>query len=96
MPVLTQSVPHIWSDDSEPSRGAADLTQMVIESGKAESCFARQYIRFAYGRTDNDEVNGCALESVRAALQDGHSLREAIGAPVLRPEFRQRFVGDVQ
>ena len=96
MPVLTKSVPHVWSDDSQPSMGAADLTKMVLESGKAESCFARQYIRFAYGRTDDDAVNGCALESVRAALKDGHGLREAIGAPVLRPEFRQRFVGDVQ
>jgi hypothetical protein len=95
-PVSTESIPRVWANDSAPSKGATDLTEMILESGKAESCFARQYIRFAYGRTEDDQVDGCALESVRSALHDGQSLQQAIGAPVLRPEFRQRFVGDVQ
>jgi hypothetical protein len=94
-PVDTTSVPRIWQNDDQVSNGAEDLTEMIVQSGKAESCFARQYIRFAYGRREDEEVDGCALEAVRSALQDGQSLQQAIRAPALRPEFRQRFVGDV-
>ncbi|MDB4984861.1 MAG: hypothetical protein JWN04_39 [Myxococcaceae bacterium] len=95
-PVLTASTPRVWSDDDTTSTGAADVAELILHSGKAEACFARQYIRFAYGRTEDDQVDGCALESVRSALESGQSLQQAIRAPVVRPEFRQRFVGDVQ
>lgn len=95
-PVDTTTVPRVWTTDTQTSAGAADLTDMIIESGKGESCFARQYIRFAYGRKENEEVDGCALEAVRTALHDGQSLQQAVRAPVMRPEFRQRFLGDVQ
>ncbi|MDB4976893.1 MAG: Cellulose-binding domain protein [Myxococcaceae bacterium] len=95
-PVLTESTPRVWSNDDTSSSGASDLTELILSSGKAEACFARQYIRFAYGRTEDEEIDGCALESVRSALQSGKSLQQALRAAVLRPEFRQRFVGDVQ
>jgi hypothetical protein len=94
--VLTDSVPRIWQNDNQTSKGAADLTALILDSGKAEACFARQYIRFASGRREDDEVDGCALEAVRSALQDGQSLQLAVRAPALSPEFRQRFLGDVQ
>jgi hypothetical protein len=94
--VSTESVPRIWPNDTQTSLGAADLTALILESGKAEACFARQYIRFAYGRREDDEVDGCALEAVRSALQDAESLQLAVRAPALSPEFRQRFLGDVQ
>jgi hypothetical protein len=95
-PILTTSTPRVWSDDDSKSTGASDLTELILHSGKAEACFARQYIRFAYGRTEDDEIDGCALESVRSALESGQSLQQAIRAPVVRPEYRQRYVGDVQ
>lgn len=94
--VSTHSVPRIWQNDSQTSKGAADLTALILDSGKAEACFARQYIRFAYGRREDDEVDGCALEAVRSSLQDGQSLQQAVRAPALSPAFRQRFLGDVQ
>ncbi|HVZ31000.1 MAG TPA: DUF1592 domain-containing protein, partial [Polyangiaceae bacterium] len=95
-PVRTQGVPRVWPDDTQPAAGITDLTNIIVQSGKAESCFAREYIRFAYGRKEDENTDGCALESVRAALQEGQSLQQALRAPVLRPEFRQRMLGDVQ
>jgi hypothetical protein len=95
-PVVTQGVPKVWSNDKQVAAGVSDLTDIIVRSGKAESCFARQYIRFTYGRKEDEELDGCALEAVRAALQEGHSLQQAMRAPALRPEFRQRFLGDVQ
>jgi hypothetical protein len=94
--VETHSVPRIWQNDNQASQGAGDLTALILDSGKAEACFARQYIRFAYGRREDDEVDGCALEAVRSALHDGQSLQQAVRAPALSPGFRQRFLGDVQ
>jgi hypothetical protein len=94
--VLTESVPRIWQNDDQASKGAGDLTALILDSGKAEACFARQYIRFAYGRREDDQVDGCALEAVRSALHDGQSLQQAVRAPALSPEFRQRFLGEVQ
>ena len=94
--VETNSVPRIWQHDKQASSGAGDLTALILDSGKAEACFARQYIRFAYGRREDDQVDGCALEAVRSALHDGQSLQQAVRAPALSPEFRQRFLGDVQ
>jgi Protein of unknown function (DUF1588)/Protein of unknown function (DUF1592)/Protein of unknown function (DUF1595)/Protein of unknown function (DUF1587)/Protein of unknown function (DUF1585) len=94
--VDTASVPDVEAGDTESSRGAADLMEQIVASGKGEACFARQYIRFAQGRMEDETIDGCTLEAVRTALQDGKSLRQALRAPVLSQAFRQRYLGDVR
>lgn len=91
-PVDTASTPRVASSDARSARDVHDLLAYIVESGKAEQCFARQYVRFAYGRDEEPARDGCALESVRASLEDGDSLQHALRALALRPEFRQRRV----
>lgn len=92
-PLVTEAVPRVWSDDESAVDSALELGQRIAESGKAEACFARHYLRFAYGRSETEQVDGCALEAVRSALREGRSLQQALEAPALRPEFRQRVIG---
>jgi hypothetical protein len=95
-PVDTASVPDVTEGDTEVSRGAADLSDQIVRSGKGEACFARQFVRFAQGRMEDERIDGCALESIRTALAEQKSLRQAVRAPLLAPTFRQRYLGDVQ
>ncbi|MET0282962.1 MAG: DUF1588 domain-containing protein [Polyangiales bacterium] len=95
-PVDTASVPDVTERNTEVSRGAADLSDQIVRSGKGEACFARQFVRFAQGRMEDERIDGCALESIRSALAEQKSLRQAVRAPLLAPTFRQRQLGDVQ
>jgi hypothetical protein len=95
-PVDTASVPDVTEGDTEVSRGAADLSEQIVRSGKGEACFARQFMRFSQGRMEDERSDGCALESIRSALVDQRSLKLAVRAPLLVSAFRQRYLGDVQ
>ncbi len=91
-PVDTGSVPRVWMDATTPSTGAADLTSMLVDSGKVEACFAREYIRYASARAEDEGTDGCELEAVRAKLDSGQSILDALKALALPPQFRQRYV----
>lgn len=91
-PVKTDSIPGVWLTDSTPSAGAGDLTSQLIASGKVEACFARQWVRYAEARGEDETADGCELETVRSTLDQGESLKEALKQYALLPQFRQRFV----
>lgn len=88
-PVDTTSVPKVMPDDLTPSKGAADLSKLLLESGKVQRCFARQYFRFTYARAEN-EKDGCALKDVAESASEGKSLAEVMMRIALRPEFKRR------
>jgi hypothetical protein len=90
--VDTHGIPRISLFDATPVSGAADLSSRIVESGKGEACFARQYLRFSYGRAEDLRGDGCVLEGMRAALKQANGLREAMRVPALSPSFRQRRV----
>jgi hypothetical protein len=92
-PVDTTSVPQVWVGDESKSSGASDLTKLLVKSGKLEACFARQIVRFAQARAEQESTDGCSLESVRASLTKGDSIKAALRKLVLLPTFRQRLVG---
>jgi hypothetical protein len=89
-PIDTATVPQVTSGDDTPSAGAADLMMMIADSGKAEACLARNYFRFTYARWDDPEVDGCALEAQRSALQNGGTILDLVKATTTAPQFRQR------
>lgn len=91
-PVDTRVVPRIFPFDKTPANGPAELVEKILESGKGEACFARQYLRFSYGRPEDLERDGCVLEAMRVALGKPNGLREAMRVSVLHPSFRQREV----
>lgn len=91
-PIDTRSVPNVRPGDDTPSSGAADLTSLLIESGKVEACFAREWVRYTAARKEDDMVDGCELETVRSVLSNGGSLREALRRYAMMPQFRQRYL----
>lgn len=89
-PIHTDSTPRVKGlDDLRPSAGAGDLTRMLVESGRVQSCFARQYFRFTFSRLENDK-DGCAIESVTKGAIEGDSLGAVLKTIALRPEFKRR------
>lgn len=92
--VDTESVPRVWPGDNEPVSDAFELTDRLIESGKLEACFARQYLRFALGREEDVNADGCALEDARKALATNGSFEESLASIALRPEFKLRNEGE--
>lgn len=87
--VSTKSVPKIETDDLRESEGAADLTKLLLESGKVQSCFARQWFRFTFVRAENGK-DGCLLEDVVKGANEGRSFAEVLMRVALRPEFKRR------
>jgi hypothetical protein len=87
--VNTASVPKVTPDDFRESAGAEDLSKYLLESGKVQRCFARQYFRFTYQRAEN-EKDGCALKEVSESASGGQSLAEVMMRIALRPEFKRR------
>ena len=64
--------------------------KFIVESGKGHACFARNYLRFTFGRWENEDADGCLLERMRLALQDGKPLAGMLEQVALAPPFQQR------
>ena len=96
-PVNTEAFPNILGgseDDTKTVANAAELAQSLTDSGQLEACFSRQYLRFTFARKDDLKLDGCALEDVRTALVEDQGLKTAMRTLALRPEFRQRVIGE--
>jgi hypothetical protein len=90
LPVDSSASPTINPDDIRTISTGPELSDMVAgATSKIEPCFARQYFRFTYGRTE-DGNDSCALESVRGALTGSGNLGNALRAIALEAGFRSR------
>jgi hypothetical protein len=88
----TRSVPQIVSGDMTASKGAADLVNLIISSGKAHACFARHYFRFTFARWEDLAADGCVLERLRQLLVKKGPLADVLREVALTPEFQQRVI----
>ena len=86
----TMSVPRVDAEDERTSTGPADLVRLLLNSGKLEACLARNYFRFTFGRFEDLDADGCALEQLRARLVESKKLREMIAEAAWLSEFQQR------
>lgn len=91
-PVDTTSVPRVEGDDDRVSNGAADLSQMIVESEKAQACFARHYLRWTFGRPEDLDRDGCMLNSLTSNLVAGAPLQDVLRDLALRDEFKTRHI----
>lgn len=89
-PVDTHSVPLVVPSDLRPSTGAADVSRYLLESGRVQACFARQWFRFSFGRLEDDKKDGCALKTAAESTQGGKSIAEVLQRMALAPAFRRR------
>ena len=90
LPVNTETTPRVLADDDRVASSAAELTEYIVDSGRAEVCLSRQYFRFAYGRMETS-ADACAIGSLQQQLQDAGSLREMLLDVAFQPEFRLRY-----
>ena len=94
--VLTQvsidssSVPQILNGDMSESKGPEDLMKLLIESGKPTACAVRHYFRFSFGRWEGVVSDGCALESMRVALEETGSLAGMLKSVALTESFQSK------
>lgn len=88
-PVSTSGVPHVTPGDA-PAAGPAELMQQIVASGKVEGCLSRNFFRYTFARWENAATDGCALESMRKALENGGSVVDLVMAATLDGTFKQR------
>ncbi|MGZ3421996.1 MAG: DUF1592 domain-containing protein [Polyangiales bacterium] len=88
-PVDTHTIPRVTPDDLRDSSGAADLTKYLLESGKVQTCFARQYFRFTFARLENDR-DACAINAVTKGAVEGSTFGDVLKNIALRTEFKRR------
>lgn len=88
--VRTDAVPAVMPGDTRAVSSAADVTQLILESGLYEDCFARQYFRYTFARVESDPADGPVLEALTAAARGRQSLRSVLASVALRPEFQRR------
>lgn len=86
----TKSVPMVKAGDTTVSTGVVDLNRILLDSGKPQACFAREYFRFTFAREEDLVKDGCALASLQKLLVSHGSISSVLRAIALDPAFRQR------
>ena len=79
----------VTADDTRQASDGMLMTQYIVESNKTATCMARHYFRFAYGRHEDEQSDGCAVASMRDALTEG-SIKEMLRSVALQPQFKFR------
>ena len=90
LPIDTRSLPMVKSGDSAESYGILDLNRLMLESGKPQACFAREYFRYTFAREEDLTRDGCALAGLQKILLAHGSFSSVLRAIALDPAFRQR------
>ncbi|HXI60610.1 MAG TPA: DUF1592 domain-containing protein, partial [Polyangia bacterium] len=89
-PVDTRSIPAVQAGDMTASSGPGDLARLIVASGKAEACLARNYFRFTFARWEDVTRDGCTLEQLRMRLGNAGTLGALFKEVALSPQFRRR------
>jgi hypothetical protein len=88
-PVDTSVVPRVNLDDETAVATPGELMSLIAESGKVEACLARNYFRYTFARWEDANLDACALEELRVALESG-SLRDLLRVTAIGKAFRVR------
>lgn len=90
--VDTTSTPILTPGDEREASSAADLGAMMLESERVQACFARNYVRWTFGRAEDDVADSCMLQDTTDALLEGASLQDVLRGMALREEFKTRKI----
>lgn len=85
----TEATTSISPGEEATMSDPATLSEAIVQSDAAQTCLARHYFRFAYGRTEDPKADGCQLQSLRDRLLHG-SIEDMMMEIALRPEFKLR------
>ncbi len=89
-PVDTTSVPRVLPDDPSESRTPRDLASLIVKSGKANVCLARNYFRFTFARWEDVTRDACTLEDMRQRLENGGAVVDMLKQAALSEAFARR------
>lgn len=90
VPIDTTGVPQVVIGDLTRVSGPAEVARLIVRSGKAHACIARQYFRFSFGRWEDPRLDGCTLERLRQSIAGSGTLVDMFKQVALAPQFRQR------
>lgn len=77
--------------EDENFDGPVQLGERLVLSASMQECVAQQWFRYAYGRTESEEVDACTLEQVHERFEaSGHNLRELLVDLTQTDAFRYR------
>ena len=77
--------------EDEQFDGPVQLGEKLLLSASMQECIAQQWFRYAYGRTESEEVDACTLEQVHQRFEaSGHDLRELLVDLTQTDAFRFR------
>jgi hypothetical protein len=94
LPVDTTAAPELASRDEPPVGDAIELSRRLADHPKTQACFARQYVRFTFGRREDLERDACLLDRLWRIMHDGGTLRDVMKAVAFEPAFRRVRKGD--
>lgn len=91
LPIDTSAPAQIEYSDETLVEGPADLNQRIIESGKVQSCLAKQYFSFAMRRKPGNASGDTGLRAEMAVPEA--TLKAVFKQVALHPSFKIRKVG---
>jgi hypothetical protein len=89
-PVNTRAAPFV-ANSADEINDTQTLQELMLK-GEFQTCFARQYFRYAFAREEDDTKDGCALAELQTAALSGEPVNQILKRAVLRPEFKRRDV----
>jgi hypothetical protein len=90
--VDTTSTPLLTPGDTREASSASQLATMMLETERVQACFARNYVRWTFGREEDDVADGCMLQETTDALLEGASLRDVLRDIAMQDEFKTRKI----
>lgn len=85
-PVVTAAIASVSDTSSRAIASPSEAQQYLLDSGEFERCFARNYVRYAFGRADT-AADSALIESLRQQAANGANLRSLFASIALRTEF---------
>ncbi len=90
--VDTSGTPLLTPGDERQATSAAELGAMILETEKVQACFARNYVRWTFGREEDESTDGCVLQDTTDALLDGAPMQDVLRSIAMRDEFKTRKI----
>ncbi len=80
----------LYNDQWVQLNGAHELSDFLVETGRLEWCWSREYFRYTMGRLEWDE-EAESIEAMADILRQGASLAQAFKAIVYTSSFHQLY-----
>ena len=85
-PIDTAALVRLADGSSRAISSPSATQQYILDSGQFERCFARNYVRYSFGRAEST-ADSALIESLRVQAANGANLRSLFASIALRTEF---------